>query len=276
MLAETATLADTFAANRATGRIALEIARTGGVTRRVRVAEEGSIRVRFPNAACGDTEAVVVNTAGGMAGGDAFSFDVTLRDGANLAITTAAAEKIYRATGTPSRIDVRLRVRAGARLAWVPQETILFDRTSLERTIEVDLEGDGEILIAEAIVFGRARMGEVVASGSLKDRWRVRRDGKLTFAETARLDGGIAEKLAHRAIGNGAIAFATLFISSGGDAEVAAFRAAAEKFGGEAAISGWNGHCAARFCAQNSEVLRADLAHALAAMQRTLPRVWTN
>ncbi|BAT58831.1 urease accessory protein UreD [Variibacter gotjawalensis] len=264
----------TFAANRATGRIALDLTGASGVTRRVRVGEDGSLRARFPNAERGDTEAVIVNTAGGMAGGDAFSFDITLRGGANLAITTAAAEKVYRAIGAPSRIDVRLNVEAGARLSWVPQETIVFDRTHLERGIEVDLAGNGEILLAEAIVFGRALMGEVVTSGSVRDRWRVRRDGKLIFAETLRIDGPISEKLAQAPIGNGSIAFATVYISPGREEHVEAFRAAT--YQGEAGISCWNGHCVARFSAHNSAALRNDMAAALHAMNMTLPRIWTN
>lgn len=270
------TLAETFAANRASGRVALEMTASGGVTRRRRVAEEGSLRVRFPNAERGDREAVIVNTAGGMAGGDRFALDIACRDGADFTITTAAAEKVYRAIDAPSRVCIRLRVDAGSRLAWVPQETILFDRTALERTIDVELTGDAEVAMVEAVVFGRALMGEVVASGAFADRWRVRRDGRLVFAETVRLEGGVAEKLARAAIGNGAIAFATLYIGPGSDRHVEAFRAASGNFSGEAGISCWKGHCVARFCAQNSAALRADMAAALAAMGMRLPRIWTN
>lgn len=264
----------TFAANRATGRIALEMTASGGRTRRVRVGEDGSLRVRFPNAVAGDTEAVIVNTAGGMAGGDAFTFDLTLRDGADLTLTTAAAEKVYRAMDAPSRIGVRLGVGPGSRLIWAPQETILFDRTQLTRSIDVDLAGDAQVVVVEAIVFGRALMGESVEQGALRDRWRVRRDGRLCYAETIRLEGAIAEKLHHKAIGDGAIAFATVLISPGGEAWVEKFRAASDQYIGQAGISFWNGVCVARFCAQNSEVLRADMARALAAMDVTLPRIW--
>ena len=35
-------------------------------------------------------------------------------------------------------MDVRLEVGDGARLAWLPQETILFDRARLARRIDVD------------------------------------------------------------------------------------------------------------------------------------------
>ena len=131
--------AQTFAANRATGHIALAVAAAGGVTRRARVHEDGSLRVRFPNAAGDALEAVIVNTGGGMTGGDRFSIDIEVGEGARLVAGTAAAEKIYRSTGPDAVMDVALSVAAGGRLAWLPQETILFDRARLSRRIDVDL-----------------------------------------------------------------------------------------------------------------------------------------
>src|SRR3954447_23108990 len=115
-----------FESNRAVGRVALTLARDGERTKRERVHESGSLRVRFPNNRSG-CEAVLVNTAGGMTGGDCFSLDIAVGEGASVGCGTAAAEKIYRSTGPHTLVDVRLSVGAGARLAWLPQETILFD-----------------------------------------------------------------------------------------------------------------------------------------------------
>ena len=189
------TESETFAANRATGTIALVVAAHGGVTRRARVHEAGSLRVRFPNVAGDALEAVLVNTGGGMTGGDRFSIDMTVGAGARLVAGTAAAEKIYRSTGPDAAMDVRLDVHAGGRLCWLPQETILFDRARLSRRIEIDLADGASLLMAEAIVFGRAAMGEAVNHGLFADRWRLRRGGRLVFADGARLDGAIAQKL---------------------------------------------------------------------------------
>ena len=126
-----------------------------------------------------------------MAGGDRFALDVAVAPGARLVVTTAAAEKVYRTLEPATAVDVKLAVGAGAALAWLPQETILFDRARLRRTIEVDLADDARLLLAEAIVFGRTGMGETVDEGALFDRWRVRRDGRLMHAEAVRLDGAI-------------------------------------------------------------------------------------
>src|SRR5262245_18358262 len=145
-----------FADNRAIGRIALTVEAHDGVSRRAHVREEGSLRVRFPET--GPLEAVIVNTAGGIAGGDRFGIDVTVGAGAYLTVTGAAAEKVYRSLGPDAGIAIKLDVRAGARLAWLPQETILFDRVHLRRSIDIDLAPDASLLLAEAIVFGRSAM----------------------------------------------------------------------------------------------------------------------
>src|SRR6476469_6498958 len=144
--------ARTFAANRAVGRIALAVQARAGMTRRARVREEGSLRVRFPGPASAEL----------VAGGDRFALDVTVEPGARLVVSTAAAEKVYRTLEPDATIDVRLAVGASSSLAWLPQETILFNQARLTRTIDVDLAEDARLLLAEAIVFGRSGMGEAV------------------------------------------------------------------------------------------------------------------
>src|SRR6185312_1736624 len=110
----------------AAGRIVLSVAAMGGVTRRRRVYEDGPLRVRFPNASPEVLEAMIVNTAGGVAGGDRHDLDISVEDGAALGVTTAAAEKVYRTDGPDSAVAIGMTVGEGARLAWLPQETILF------------------------------------------------------------------------------------------------------------------------------------------------------
>jgi urease accessory protein len=265
-----------FAANRAVGRIALAVKARAGATRRARVHEAGSLRVRCPNTTSPEMEAVILNTAGGVAGGDKLDLDIVVGEGARLVVTTAAAEKIYRTLGPEATIDVKLEVAAGAHLAWLPQETILFDRARLQRSIEVDLAADARLMLAEAIVFGRFGMGEAVEEGALSDRWRVRRDGKLVYAETVRLDGAIAGKLAASAVAKGGIAVATVLIVPGDDATVAAIRALEDRFLGEVGVSTWNGIAAARLCANDGAALRHDLTHVMTAVRGALPRIWTN
>jgi urease accessory protein len=268
----------TFAGNRAHGRISLSAAAIRGMSRRAHVYEAGSLRVRFPNAAPGGAlEAVIVNTAGGMTGGDRFELDVAVGEGARLTVSTAAAEKIYRSLGPDTSVSVKLKVGAGGMLAWLPQETILFDRMRLRRAIEADLARNAQLLVAEAIVFGRSAMGETLAHGHLFDRWRIRVDGALVFAESLRLDGAIAQNLAQRATAAGGAAIASVLKIPATDADVAAIRAREGDFAGEVGVSAFNGLALARLVAADGAILRRDLLGVLTAFNAApLPRLWLN
>lgn len=264
-----------LAGNRGAGRIALSVKAARGASRRGRVHEAGMLRVRFPRAETGGVlEAVIINTAGGMTGGDRCSIAVDVEPGAAATVTTAAAEKIYRSLGPDAEIGVQLSVGGGGMLAWLPQQTILFDRVRLRRTIDVALERGARLLIAETVVFGRAAMGETPRAGHFFDRWRVRVAGVLVFAETIRLDGAIADKLKERAIGGGAGALGSLIAIPGDDATVAAVRAGS--FVGEVGVSAWNGLAVVRLLAANGAVLRHDLIGVGKALGTPLPRLWLN
>src|ERR1700729_1902434 len=184
-----------FAGNRALGAVAFDVPQIDGVPRRRRLHESGSLRVRFPSPEADGLSAVFVNTAGGIAGGDRFDIDITAGEGSRLAVTTAAAEKIYRAQRPAAQLNIALKAAAGSQLTWLPQETILFDGARMSRRIDIDLAESASLLLCEIVVFGRAAMGERMLHGEFVDRWRLRRGGRLVFAETIRLDGAIGEKL---------------------------------------------------------------------------------
>lgn len=278
-----------FAANRAHGRVSLAVAASSFGTGRTRTCEEGSLRVRFPAACAGAREAVLVNTAGGIAGGDRFAVDLALAAGARLTVTTASAEKVYRSLGPDACIDITADIAAGAELVWLPQETILFDRARLARTVEIAMAPDATLVFAEMAMFGRAAMDETVAQGHFSDRWRIRRRAcrrpgglaeaadRLVFAENFRLDGAIAECLRDATVANGRAALGTLLLVPGGNDEVMALRAAAAGCRGDMGVSTWNGLVLARFIAADGAALRHDLTRALGALGRAaLPRLWLN
>jgi urease accessory protein len=267
----------TFAANRARGAVAFDVHLVDGVTRRGRLHESGSLRVRFPSPEDDGLSAMFVNTAGGVAGGDRFDTEIVVGEDARLTLTTAAAEKVYRAHGEPAQLNIALRAGPRARLAWLPQETILFDRARVSRRIDIDLAENASLLLCEIVVFGRSAMGERMLSGAFVDRWRLRRGGRLAFAETVRLDGDIGAKLARPAFAKGGVAIGTALIVPGDEALVERIRELAPSFGGEVGISAWNGFAMARFCAQDAARLRADMMAVLGrASTSPLPRLWLN
>ena len=211
-----------------------------------------------------------------MTGGDRFEIDVKAAAGSKLTVTTAAAEKIYRSLGPDTKVDVRFEVGSAGTLAWLPQETILFDQVRLRRSTEVDLARDAKFLLAEAVVFGRSAMGEKVNIGLFNDRRRVRIGGAVVFAETIRLDGQIAQRLEERAVACKGIAVASVLKIPGNDDDVAAIRALAQDFSGEVAASAWNGFVAIRLVAAGGAALRHDLIRVLTVLDWRPPRLWLN
>jgi urease accessory protein len=266
-----------FAANRARGAVQFDVHLVEGITRRRHLHESGSLRVRFPSPEAEGLSAVFVNPAGGVAGGDRFDIDIATGEGSRLTATTAAAEKIYRAQGPAAELNIALRAAAGSHLAWLPQETILFDRARVSRKIDIDLAQDASLLLCEIVVFGRGAMGERMLHGEFVDRWRMRRGGGLVFAETVRLDGDIGQKLSLPAVANAGVAIGTALIVPGDEAMVERIRGASDSFGSEVGISCWNGFAMARFCAQDAAKLRADMMAVLGrASGAALPRLWLN
>ncbi len=244
-------------------------------TRLADLHERGGFRAKLPRTH-GLTEAVLINTGGGLLGGDAVRFEVEVEAGAAAQITTQSAERVYRSLGEDCAINVALTVGAGGRLHWLPQETILFDQARLARTISVDLADDAALLLVEATVFGRAAMNERVLAGSLRDVWRVRRGGQLIYADTVRLCGDVSGQLERGAIGAGATAMATvLYIAADAADRVEGARAAFSPVAARAAVSAWNGMLVGRLLATSADALKADVARLAAYLSgHELPRVW--
>ena len=221
---------------RSRGGAALRFAVARGATRLVDLHQAAPMRILFPDADPGEPPlAALVNTAGGLAGGDDVTIDVALDASAHAIVSTPSAEKIYRSLGPETRIAARLEVAAGATLEWLPQETILFDGARLARRLEVDVAPGGTLLLAEMLVFGRHARGEAMHHGSLTDNWRVRRDGALLWADGLALGEGMRARLDDPFGFAGAEAFATLLVAS--DAPLAEARDAAREAGAAATLA---------------------------------------
>lgn len=263
---------------RADGGVRLRFGRTGTRTQKLALAESGGYRARFPDTFGDACEAVLINTGGGMAGGDRMRVEAVLEAGSDAVIATQAAEKIYRSQGTETRIETALSVGEGASLAWIPQESILFSGARLSRSLSIELAADARLVACESVFFGRSAMGETVERGALRDRWRVRRGGRLVFADDMRLEGPVAQLLARPAIGAGARAAATLLVA---DPDLAALLEAARACLSEAAdVEGGAGIVSEllviRLVSPEAAPLRRVLVTLLGHLTgRALPRTWS-
>lgn len=262
---------------RARGDARLAFVSVAGETRLDACYQSGSAKIRLPRVAPEAVkEAVLLNTAGGLTGGDRLVYRVSAGAGSRASISTQAAERIYRRRAGEARIETDLTVAPGARLDWLPQETILFDNSALSRRLDADVGADATLLAVESIVLGRRAMGETAPNVLVSDSWRVRRCGTLIFADGLRLDGNAEAIMSGGATGGGATALATLLLVSP-DAEglVEATRETLACGQGEGGASAWNGLLIARLLGSSAQALRNDLIALVERLRgRAMPRVW--
>lgn len=260
---------------RARGRGRLVAKALGGRSRIAELFQEGAAKIRLPQTFTEEMEAVLINTAGGLTGGDRLTWEFRAGPGTFLTATTQACEKIYKASHDTALVETRLDVAEGARLHWLPQESILFDNASLTRTLEVDLAADAEFLAVEAILLGRKAMGEAMKNGSMRDRWRIRREGRLIHAEELRLEGAVADLTRRAPVLGGHVAFATvLYTGPKCEAFNATLRCLLDNT--EGGVSEWNGKLVVRLMAEDGFALRKKLMPVISVLRdgASVPKVW--
>jgi urease accessory protein len=219
----------------------------------------------------------VLNTAGGLAGGDEARLSFSLGPQSAVCITTQSAEKIYRADDKPVVVATDLKVDEGADLVWMPQETILFNGSGLERSLDIDMAESASVIAVESTVFGRVACGERLSAGSFRDRGRVRRGGSLAFADDVRLDGEISEIMRKVAVGNGARAIATIiYVSANAEESLSSVRDVFDAKILDGGASAWNGMLVARLSGRDPFDVRNAVVEVLRRLSRSaLPRVWS-
>jgi urease accessory protein len=252
-------------------------------TRLKELFQRSPIRVMFPRTSSGAIEeAVLVNTAGGLAGGDKLQFEVIALANASVAVTSQAAEKVYRALREPAQVVTKLKAGEAAKLAWLPQETIIFNRARLVREMEIELSTGAELLALEWLVLGRAAHGEQIAAGHIQDSWRVKKDGRLLWADSFRASDEAIPHLYKKALVSSCKALATL-IYFGPDigTRLDLLRDTAASLQCHCGATSVGGLIVARFAAEISSDLRLALRSFLQGFSRVLggspfgvPKMW--
>lgn len=200
---------------RSRGALAVGFKRLGNRTVLARLYQDGCLKARLPRLPIDSAEAVCINTSGGLTDGDILETRIECGPGAAAVVTSQAAERIYRSRAGDAEISTTLRVGEAATLGWIPQETIVFDGGRVVRRLDVELASTATLLLIESAVLGRTAMGETVTDGALSDRWTVRVDGRLAFADAQALSGPSLDALRRRpAVLDGAIAFATFLFAA--------------------------------------------------------------
>jgi urease accessory protein len=271
--------ADRLKSQRVSARGAISVRFRDGRTRLENLAQEGAGKIRMPRSDADPLEAILINTAGGLTGGDRLAWSAEVGPDASVVIATQASEKVYRASSGHAEVAVRLSVGKGGRIAWLPQETIMFDRAAFSRRLDVELAAGATALIAEATVFGRAAMGESVERGMFRDRWRVSCAGRLLHAEDFAVGPDVGAALSGRAALGGSAAMATVLVvgEDAGSLQDRVREIVGEEGGASAWSVGGTGKLLARLHDGNGYGLRKRLVPLLGLLngRAGLPKCWS-
>lgn len=238
--------------------------------------QSGSAKIMLPKVHNPVPEVVFLNTSGGVTGGDRLGYALTVGVGAQAVATTQTAERAYQSSHGTGEISIDLAVEQGAGLDWLPQETILFDRCNIRRNTTIDLAADAQLLMVEAIVLGRAAMGETVQAMQFRDLRLVRRAGRPVWIDPVHIDTDTLERRDHPALFGGARAMASIaLIAPDAEDALEPLRQMLCFDGVTAAASAWDGRCIVRLLAQDAWPLRQAIAKILTKLRGCdLPRVW--
>ncbi len=259
---------------RVDAKAAVSFKHNGKTTKLDRLYQQGSAKIRFPKHYDESLEAVLINTAGGLTGGDFLSWDVSLNSDCNAIITTQACEKSYKSISGAARVQTSLRIGKNSALHWVPQETILYNSSSLSRTFDVEMAHGSELLALESVMMGREAMGETVDDVQFHDRWRVRCEGKVIFADDLRIAGStnsLAKFGKNRALAS------LLFVSSKDNETLRSIVTKLHDVSKDvvSGFSAFEGKITGRILASDTYALRQALVPVLDILRNAeLPRVW--
>jgi len=194
------------AAVRWPARLTLTAARDGAGATRVHSRHDGPLRLLKSLYPEGEriAHAVLVHPPGGLVGGDRLDIALDVQHGAHLLVTTPAATRFYRSNAGEAAQLVHATVGEGARLEWLPQETLAYPGCIARNEVKLSLAPGASLFATEVLGLGLPAAGQAFDAGRLlqhlevEGRWLDR--GWLDAADKALLDGpcGLA---GHRVLG---------------------------------------------------------------------------
>jgi urease accessory protein len=225
---------------------------------------------------------IIVHPPGGIAGGDALTLEVRLREGSAALLTTPGAGKWYGSTGPKASLAQHFDIGRGAVLEWLPQPAIVFDAARAETRTEVRLHEEALYMGWEMTCMGRTASGERFNSGELRQRTEVWQQGRRLWCEYARLAGGDPMLESNAGLAGSTVS-ATL-IAAGKSIEsdlLVRCRSVAPEAGEQSGITVLPRVLLARYLGHSSEAamhyfiaLWALLRPALAGRSAVPPRIW--
>jgi urease accessory protein len=154
---------------------------------------------------------VLVHPPGGIVGGDTLELDIALEPQAHALLTTPGAARFYRSAGELARQATTARVDAGARLEWLPLETICHRAAIGENSLRFELAAGAEMIGWDILALGLPASGEAFDSGRFTQRIEL----PGVWLERGVVDGGDTRLLDSPLGWAGQRVMATLWLAGG-------------------------------------------------------------
>jgi urease accessory protein len=130
----------------------------------------------------------MVNPGGAYLGGDLYTIDVAVDDGARLLLTTQSATKVYRTPGSCAEQRMDVRLGPGSSLEYVPDQLIAYRGASYRQSTRIDMDLSASLLLAEVVTPGWSPEGAGFRYDSIRMRTDIRRGGRLLAIDNVLLD----------------------------------------------------------------------------------------
>jgi len=116
---------------------------------------------------------VIVHPPGGLVGGDVLDVQVRVGSGAHGLISTPGATRFYASDGMPTTQQVALTLEPGARLEWLPLETIAYPGCQAHNTLTATLAEGAELLAWDVTALGLPTAGQPFNAGCFSQRLAI-------------------------------------------------------------------------------------------------------
>lgn len=228
--------------------------------------------------------AVLANISGGLVGNDYLEASVEASGDAALMLTGQSAEKAYDCPAAPARLMNSYAARDTAWLEILPKELIMFEGAKVERSFDLSVRDEAQMLCGDITILGRTHHGETITAGCLRDTWQLTIDDTLTYVDRQALDfSADAEALKSSANLGPHNTFATI-LYAGGQVQrfVETVRALTPASGVLLATSGFERHAVARLLSPSAPRLLetygqlwAHVRTQLGGLPQRLPTLWS-
>lgn len=129
----------------------------------------------------------MLNSGGGIGGGDRLLTTIDIGAGASAVLATASATKAYRTVGDPAQQKTIVTLNAGATLEYLPDHLIPHPGAVVHQSLCIGLAPRSRAIVYDAIAAGRIGRGERWAFRELTSELTIRRDLHPVYINRSRI-----------------------------------------------------------------------------------------